>query len=113
MAYNGTSDRQEWGAAWVYMHPQRDRLKKIAGGPLQELGEMLCYLITRVRNGDTGPGVIDDNPSLRAFAAIHDEEDAERIASENKRRGIAQARKSAMEKLTPQERAALGLNDLL
>lgn len=105
------------GPRWVYENEHASEILKWAGATraqdLQSLEAILCYVATRASRGDAWPAILDGNPSLRAFVRLHEMEDAARIREENRRAGIEAARAAAKSKLSPEELAALGLNDLL
>jgi hypothetical protein len=78
----------------------------------RDLTQMLCYVVTGLRQGMTLNSLVAGNPVFAGWLLDHDKADAERIAEENRRDGIAKARKAALSKLTAQERAALGIHDI-
>lgn len=72
---------------------------------------MLCYVCTRVSLDTPWPLILKENPELSEWWKRHQEQDRARIKAEleTARRHIVRA--EALKKLTPEELAALGLND--
>lgn len=75
------------------------------------LEQMLCYAMTCYQSGQNFIRCCNDNEALRLWWNNHQDEDRKRIAKETVSKKVAEVRKNAIAKLTPQERAALGLNE--
>lgn len=72
--------------------------------------QMLCYLCREYQAGTTFSDAIDGHPALRAWWRQHEAEDAERLRREAEDARVAKAKRAALAKLTPKERALLGFN---
>lgn len=72
--------------------------------------QMLCYLCTCMDRGDKFVDALCGNSELRQWWYRHQAADAARLKAERENVQIAEAKRSALGKLTPDERALLGFN---
>lgn len=75
------------------------------------LEQMLCYVLTCYKAKQILAKCLINNNNLAAWWKNHQLEDAKRIAKEAADFATKKARQEALAKLTPKERAALGLNE--
>jgi hypothetical protein len=87
-------------------HEQRVRMDQLTA-----VTQMLCYVVTRARQGHAWAEIERDNWALAKWIQNHDREDRARIEQEAATQKAKAARAAAIAKLTPAERAALGLNE--
>ncbi len=78
---------------------------------IKNLEKMLCYVLTRLKNKDSLSTVLKENEELSNWWEQHQEEDKIRIKNEEAKIKQKNLKKKALKKLSPQERAALGLNE--
>ncbi len=88
-------------------YPDTDEL----GATIDDLSQMLCYVLTRIGAGDTLPTVLGENHALMDWWNRHLRADVRREAAAQSAREQAAFKMAALNKLTPTERAALGLNE--
>lgn len=76
----------------------------------QKLTQMLCYVCTQYEQGVRWDIALNGNDVLAAWWVAHKQADERRAAQEAADREAEEYRRRGLAKLTPNERAALGLN---
>jgi hypothetical protein len=80
------------------------------GATMNDLGEMLCYVLSNIEPAGEVARLLLLNPKLANWWSKHQKLDEARLAQEARTERARQARAAGLGKLTPEERAALGLN---
>lgn len=132
MNYGYNADDWKYGKDY-YLHPKREQIRKAGGvfaaieagiispddGAVRRsmkdkdvLSALLCWVMCELQKSHpaTYGSVLTVNPILDRWWSAHQEEDREQQAKILMCKQDAEARDAAMQKLTPQEKALLGLN---
>jgi hypothetical protein len=85
--------------------------RQIEEETIKNLEKMLCYVLTRLTNGDKFKDILNQNDNLSSWWESHQEEDKIRLKKELAAKETKMLKKAALKKLSAKERAALGINE--